>query len=73
LRGPDTTIGIGYYQFIKRVWRRPAAPILIDRKAKFVYVAARNLVFGLILLTRCRLWAALPSELAKLWVLPPVR
>jgi hypothetical protein len=30
----------------------------VDLAAKSVYAAARNLVFGLILLTRCRLWAA---------------
>jgi hypothetical protein len=30
----------------------------VDLATKSVYVAARNLVFGLILLTRSRLWAA---------------
>jgi len=32
--------------------------LAVDLAAKSVYVAARNLVFGLILLTRSRLWAA---------------
>jgi len=32
--------------------------LAVDLAAIFVYVAARNMVFGFTLLTRCRLWAA---------------
>jgi hypothetical protein len=32
--------------------------LTVDLASIFVYVAARNMVFGLTLLTRCRLWAA---------------
>jgi hypothetical protein len=38
----------------------------VDLKGKSVYVAARNLVFGLNLLTRSRLWASDSSESPKL-------
>jgi len=37
----------------------PGAGLVVDLTAISVYAAARNLVFGLILLTRSRLWAAL--------------
>jgi cold shock protein len=39
----------------------------VDVAAKFVYVAARNLVFGLILLPRSRFWAA-PQVKSKTWL-----
>jgi hypothetical protein len=45
----------------------------VDLIAKSVYAAARNMVFGLILLTRCRLWAAVQVISQKLGVLPPWR
>lgn len=38
---------------------RAAGATNVDLNAESVYVAARNLVFGLILLARSRLWAAL--------------
>jgi CspA family cold shock protein len=45
----------------------------VDLATKSVYAAARNLVFGLILLTRCRLWAATQVISQKLGVLPSTR
>jgi hypothetical protein len=45
----------------------------VDLAPNSVYAAARNLVFGLILLTRSRLWAALQVNSQKLGELPPAR
>jgi hypothetical protein len=45
----------------------------VDLAAISVYVAARNLVFGPILLKRCRFWAATQGISQKLAVLPPTR
>jgi CspA family cold shock protein len=64
----------GDYQFIKcRLAPASAAPAGVDLAAISVYAAARNLVFGLILLKRCRLWAATQVISQKLAALPPPR
>jgi hypothetical protein len=52
---------------------RAACRLGVDVAAISVYAAARNLVFGLILLKRCRLWAATQVISQKLAVLPPTR
>jgi hypothetical protein len=44
----------------------------VDLTANSVYAAARNMVLGLILLTRCRLWAAIQVISQKLGLLPLV-
>ncbi len=46
------------YEFIKRYLTSPISPRTVDVSANSVYVAARNLVFGLYLLPRSRFWAA---------------
>jgi hypothetical protein len=43
----------------------------VDLASKSVYAAARNMVFGLILLTRSRIWAAPQVISQKLGLLPP--
>jgi hypothetical protein len=45
----------------------------VDLASDSVYVAARNLGFGFILLTRCQFWAATQVISQKLGVLPPTR
>jgi hypothetical protein len=47
------------YEFIKRYLTLAISPRTVDVSANSVYVAARNLVFGLYLLPRSRFWAAL--------------
>ncbi len=47
------------YEFIKRYLTSANSDRTVDVTAKSVYVAARNLVFGLNLLPRSRFWAAL--------------
>ncbi len=47
------------YEFIKRYLTSANSDRTVDVAAKSVYVAARNLVFGLNLLPRSRFWAAL--------------
>jgi hypothetical protein len=42
----------------------------VDLVPKSVYLAARNLVFGFILLPRSLLWVRASSELPKLGLLP---
>jgi hypothetical protein len=37
---------------------RAVRRVTVDLAAFFVYLAARNMVFGFTVLTRCRLWAA---------------
>jgi hypothetical protein len=46
--------------------------LAVDRFPDSVYLARGNLVFGLILLTRSRLWASDSSDPPKLGLLPPV-
>jgi hypothetical protein len=46
------------YKFIKRYPIPPVGHGAVDVTLKSVYVAARNLVFGLNLLPRSRFWAA---------------
>ena len=54
-----STVGVGHYQFHKAIGLPPGpGGLTVDLRANSVYVAARNLVFGLTLLTRSRLWAA---------------
>jgi hypothetical protein len=52
------TVASCHYEFIKRYLTRVFARGAVDVTAKSVYVAARNLVFGLSLLLRSRLRAA---------------
>jgi len=52
------TVASCHYEFIKRYLARGFARGAVDVTAKSVYVAARNLVFGLSLLLRSRLRAA---------------
>ena len=40
----------------------------VDLAAISVYLPARNLVFGFILLSRSRLWASCSSDLPKTWI-----
>jgi CspA family cold shock protein len=47
--------------------------LAVDLASFSVYAAARNLVFGLILLTRSRFWAALQVNSQKLGQLPSTR
>jgi hypothetical protein len=47
-----------HYEFIKRYLTSAIARRAVDDAEKSVYVAARNLVFGLNLLPRSRFWAA---------------
>lgn len=47
------------FEFIKRYLTSAIGGRTVDVPAKSVYVAARNLVFGLNLLPRSRFWAAL--------------
>jgi CspA family cold shock protein len=58
---------------IARRCRRRQTCLNVDLAPKSVYAAARNLVFGFILLTRSRLWAATQVISQKLGVLPPTR
>jgi hypothetical protein len=48
------TVATRIYKFIKRYPIPPVGPATIDVTWKSVYVAARNLVFGLNLLPRSR-------------------
>ena len=52
---------------------RAGCPVTVDLAAFFVYLAARNMVFGFTVLTRCRLWAATQVISQKLGLLPPER
>jgi len=52
------TVASCHYEFIKRYLTCVFARRAVDVAAKSVYVAARNLVFGLNLLLRSRLRAA---------------
>jgi hypothetical protein len=73
----STTIAISDYQFHKALldayFRGMPPPLGVDLAPNSVYAAARNLVFGLILLTRSRLWAALQVNSQKLGKLPSSR
>ena len=61
------------YEFIKRYLTSGFEPGTVDLPSKSVYAAARNMVFGLTLLPRCRIWAAPQVISQKLGVLPPAR
>ena len=59
------TLASSAYEFIKRYLTAAIARRTVDVAANSVYVAARNLVFGLILLSRSRLGCA-SSEIQNL-------
>ena len=52
------TVTSSLYEFIKRYPIPSLTREAVDVTPKYVYVAARNLVFGLNLLPRSRFWAA---------------
>jgi hypothetical protein len=64
---PAATLTSCCYEFIKRYLTPVMARRTVDVAVKSVYVAARNLVFGLTLLPRSRFWAA-PQVKSKTWL-----